>query len=66
MYYDNVGRPYYYNRGGVYYVPSTYVGYGGLVTHYNTYRPAYYRWHSAYGSRYRSYRYAPTRRAYRR
>lgn len=56
VYYDGYDRPYYYNGGGIYYVPPTYVGYGGLVRHYQAYRGNYARWHGSTGYRYRSYR----------
>lgn len=56
VYYDTVGRPYYYNGGGVYYVPPTYREYGRLTRHYQTYREPYVRWQGNYGTRYRSYR----------
>ena len=56
VYYDGYGRPFDYNRGGVYYVPNTYVGYNGLVAHYRAYGVGYARWHASYGARYRSYR----------
>jgi hypothetical protein len=56
VYYDGYGRPYYYNNGGTYYVPRGYAHYDGLVRHYQTYREPYGRWHSRYGSRYRTYR----------
>ena len=57
VYYDQVGAPYYYNNGGVAYIPRTYGSYGMYVNHYNTYRGSYYRWNGAYGARYRTYRY---------
>ena len=56
VYYDGYGQPYYYNRGGTYYVPRGYAHYDGLVRHYQTYRPAYQRWNTHAGYRYRSYR----------
>jgi len=56
VYYDQVGRPFYYVNGGVAWVPATYPGYVGLVNHWNLYGPAYGRWNARYGSRYRSYR----------
>jgi len=55
VYYDGYDRPYYYRGGGIYYVPPTYVGYGGLVRHYQAYRAPYARWHSSAGYRYRGY-----------
>jgi hypothetical protein len=66
VYYDGYGRPFYHGSGGgVYYVPATYVGYNGLVSHYHTYREPYHRWYGSRGYRYRTYR-TPARVRYRR
>lgn len=56
VYYDGYDRPYYYNGGAIYYVPPTYVGYAGLVRHYQAYRGNYARWQTRAGYRYRTYR----------
>ena len=55
VYYDSLGRPMYYVNGATYYVPSTYVHYHALTSHYVTYRSHYHRWYGAQGHRYRSY-----------
>lgn len=62
VYYDDYGRPYYYNDGVVMYVPQTYVHYNVLVRNYHTYRPQYRRWYTRHGYRYRTYRYRTYRR----
>ncbi|HZU83546.1 MAG TPA: hypothetical protein VE987_11540 [Polyangiaceae bacterium] len=62
VYYDAVGRPYYYVNGGVYWVPPASPLYIGLVNHWRYYRPAYHRWYAHYGARYRGYRYPAYRR----
>jgi hypothetical protein len=56
VYYDGVGRPYYYYDGESRWVPRTYVHYDLLVGHYHRYRPAYHRWYRHEGHRYRTYR----------
>jgi hypothetical protein len=56
VYYDDVGRPYYYNNGAVFWVPGTSPYYVGLVNHWHMYGPAYHRWYGHYGYRYRGYR----------
>ena len=55
VYYDDVGRPYYYMNGAVVWVPPTAPIYGRLVAHYRAYGPAYHRWYGHYGYRYRGY-----------
>lgn len=62
VYYDTLGRPMYYAGGVRYYVPSTYVYYGRLRTHYLSHRVYYNRWYRARGHRYRRYRRARYRR----
>jgi hypothetical protein len=62
VYYDSVGRPYYYAGDRVYWVPQSSPVYVGLVNHYRYYRPYYSHWYGHYGYRYRGYRSAP--RAY--
>jgi hypothetical protein len=56
VYYDTVGRPYYYVNGAVVWVPPGAPGYPGLVAHWRTYGPAYNRWYVNHGYRYRAYR----------
>jgi hypothetical protein len=56
VYYDTVGRPYYYVNGGVVWVSPAAPAYVGLTAHYRTYGPAYGRWNAGYGYRYRAYR----------
>jgi hypothetical protein len=56
VYYDEVGRPYYYANGAVVWVPPGAPAYAGLVAHWRAYGPAYHRWYSHYGYRYRAYR----------
>ncbi|MBN2723604.1 MAG: hypothetical protein JXR95_05970 [Deltaproteobacteria bacterium] len=48
VYYDTMGRPYYYTSGVRYYVPATWYGYSRLVNHYRVHRSAYLRWHTRY------------------
>jgi hypothetical protein len=62
VYYDTVGRPYYYNNGAVYWVPATSPYYGTYVNHWRAYGPSYNRWYSRSGYRYRTWRAAPVRR----
>jgi hypothetical protein len=57
VYYDDVGRPYYYSDGAIYWVPRTSPVYFRLVNHWRVYRPAYHRWYAGHGYRYRGYRY---------
>ena len=64
VYYDDVGRPYYYDRGAVVWVSTSSPYYGGLVHHWRVYGPAYHRWYSNYGYRYRTYRAGPGYHAY--
>jgi hypothetical protein len=61
VYYDAGGRPYYNVNGAVYWVPASSPYYGGYVNHWRTYGPAYNRWYSRSGYRYRTYRGAPRR-----
>jgi len=62
VYYDGVGRPYYYLNGAVAWVPPSSPFYIGLVNHWHAYGPAYPRWYARYGYGYRGYRAAPVRR----
>ena len=61
VYYDGGGRPYYYNNGAVYWVPASSPYYGTYVNHWRSYGPAYGRWYSNAGYRYRGWRGAPRR-----
>jgi len=61
VYFDDVGRPYYYVNGSVYWVPRYSPYYGAYVAHYNTYWRTYRTWYSRGGYRYHYYR-APSRR----
>ncbi|HVY44220.1 MAG TPA: hypothetical protein VHB21_00010 [Minicystis sp.] len=56
VYYDANARPYFYDRGRVFYVPRTYTRYDELRAHYYRYRSVYPAWYSRYGARYRTYR----------
>jgi hypothetical protein len=64
VYYDDVGRPFYYDHGAVIWISPGSPYYGGLVSHWHTYGPAYHRWYGHYGYRYRGYRAAPGYHAY--
>ncbi|HLK41221.1 MAG TPA: hypothetical protein VKU41_30930 [Polyangiaceae bacterium] len=55
VYYDDVGRPFYYLNGAVVWVPPTSPFYIGLVHHWRVHGPAYHRWYAHYGYRYRGY-----------
>jgi hypothetical protein len=56
VYYDDVGRPYYYYGGAVVWVPPTAPLYGVYVNHWHTYGAGYRGWNARYGARYRTYR----------
>ncbi len=56
VYYDEVGRPSYYVNGGVVWVSPGVPAYAGLVSHWRAYGPAYHRWYTNHGYRYRAYR----------
>jgi hypothetical protein len=56
VYYDGVGRPFYYGGGGPMWVPETSPFYSRLVAHWHTYGGAYGQWNAHYGARYRGYR----------
>ncbi len=65
VYYDDVGRPYYYGPNGVaIWVEPGSPHYWGLVQHWRVYGRAYPRWVSHDGYRYRSYRATPGYHAY--
>ena len=57
VYYDDVGRPYYYGEGGaVVWIPPSVAIYPALVGHWRSYGPGYRRWYAVHGYRYRRYR----------
>jgi hypothetical protein len=62
VYYDGIGRPFYYVGGAPMWVPVTSPFYGRLVAHWHTYGFAYNRWNARYGHRYRGYRTGGRRR----
>ncbi|NUP07881.1 MAG: hypothetical protein HOW73_17685 [Polyangiaceae bacterium] len=51
VYYDTIGRPYYYIDGRTHYVPRTYVGFNAYVNYYHAHRPAYNSWYAREGRR---------------
>jgi hypothetical protein len=55
VYYDDVGRPFYYGGGAVIWIPATAPLYGVYVSHWHRYGPAYRGWNAHYGYRYRGY-----------
>jgi len=57
VYYDGVGRPFYWVNGVQVWIPPSSPYYTRYVTHWRTYGPAYQRWRAAHGARYRTYRY---------
>jgi hypothetical protein len=61
VYYDDVGRPFYYVGGAVVYVPATSPRYAFYVDHWRRYGTQYRRWYVNRGARYRTYR-APAAR----
>lgn len=56
VYFDEVGRPFYYVNGAVVWVPPTSPLYLGLVEHWRVHGPAYRNWYARHGERYRAYR----------
>jgi len=56
VYYDGVGRPYYYGPGGVVWIPRESPYYVGYVNHWHAYGPAYRGWYARRGYAYRGYR----------
>ena len=62
VYYDEVGRPFYYVDGAVAWVPRSAPVYAGLVAHWRAFGPSYREWHSHDGDRFRSYRFHGHRR----
>ncbi|HEY4014474.1 MAG TPA: hypothetical protein VGM06_14130 [Polyangiaceae bacterium] len=55
VYYDDVGRPFYYGAGAVVWIPPTAPLYGVYVSHWHHYGPAYRNWNTHYGYRYHGY-----------
>jgi hypothetical protein len=55
VYYDDVGRPYYYMNGAVVWVAPSSPLYVGFVNHWHMYGPGYRRWYASHGYRYRGY-----------
>ena len=55
VYYDGVGRPYYYYNGAQVWIPPTDPYYVGYVNNWRLYGPAYNRWYAGYGYRYRTW-----------
>jgi hypothetical protein len=60
VYYDTVGRPYYYVGGSRYWVPRSYPYYGYYTTHYHSNWRSYNSWYARRGYGYKTYR-APAR-----
>jgi hypothetical protein len=56
VYYDGIGRPFYYVNGSPFWVPVHSPYYAGLVNHWHTYGPAYGHWYAHYGYRYQGFR----------
>jgi len=55
VYYDDVGRPYYYMDGAVVWVPVASPLYIGLVSHWRLHAAAYHHWYGHYGYGFRGY-----------
>jgi hypothetical protein len=56
VYYDGVGRPFYYVGGRQVWIAPSSPYYAGYVAHYRTYGPAYHNWYRGGGARYTTYR----------
>jgi len=56
VYYDSIGRPFYYVNGVPLWVPLGSPYYAGLANHWRVYGPAYGGWYAHYGYRYRGFR----------
>ena len=56
VYYDDVGRPYYYANGATVYITPGMPRYDFYVDHYRRYGTGYRRWYTNRGYRYRTYR----------
>jgi hypothetical protein len=61
VYYDDIGRPFYYVNGAVVWVPPTSPFYARYTAHWRMYGPSYRGWYAHYGYRYHTYRH-PTYR----
>ncbi len=48
VYFDNIGRPYYYYGGRITYVPNSWVHYNVALAGWRSNRVAYNRWHTRY------------------
>ena len=55
VYYDDVGRPFYYRGGAVIWISPGAPAYPGLVARWRAYGPAYHHWYIHHGYRYRGY-----------
>jgi hypothetical protein len=55
VYYDDVGRPFYYANGAVVWISPAVPEYPHLVAHWRVYGPAYHYWYAHDGYRYRGY-----------
>jgi hypothetical protein len=58
VYYDDIGRPYYYVDGTQVWLSVSSPAYGSLLNYWRVHRAGYPRWYSYYGYRYRGYRYS--------
>jgi hypothetical protein len=56
VYYDGVGRPFYYANGVQVWIPAASPYYHSYIAHYRTYGHAYARWYAGGGYRYRTFR----------
>lgn len=61
VYYDDIGRPYYYVNGAVVWIAPTSPYYARYAAHWRTYGPRYGAWYRSHGYRYHGYRH-PYRR----
>jgi len=59
VYYDDVGRPFYYLNGAVVWIPMTSPFYARFHDYWVGHPGAYRAWHARYGARYRTYRVGP-------
>ncbi|HEX4354268.1 MAG TPA: hypothetical protein VHZ95_15170 [Polyangiales bacterium] len=62
VYYDDVGRPFYYVDGAQVWVPRAARSYPGLVGHWHAFGPRYHEWYAHGGPRFRGYRFHGHRR----
>ena len=56
VYYDDIGRPFYYGGGGVVWIGPAAPVYPRLTAHWRTRPSAYRDWYAHQGYRYRGYR----------